>query len=997
MKLSYLIILLLLFTSLSLVEDDAKIDPPFLQKNTPWADSVHASMSLDQKIGQLFSVAAYSNRDKKHEQEIIELIEKYHIGGLTFFQGGPVKQAQLTNIFQSKSAIPLMIAIDGEWGLSMRLDSTVRYPWQMTLGAIQDNNLIYQMGLDVAAQFKRLGVHVNFAPVVDVNNNPKNPVINARSFGENKREVAAKGLAYMKGMQDGGIIANAKHFPGHGDTDADSHVTLPIVKHDKERIDSIELFPFKTLINNGVASMMTAHLYLPAYSKDDKKASSLQSTVVDTVLKQKLGFKGLIFTDGLNMGGVSRYQSSDKNDMDALLAGNDILLLSQDVPAAVEAIKQAIADSLLSIDRINESSLKVLRAKEWLGLNQFKKIETKNLIEDLNHSSYLYHIRKLHQASLTLVRNKTQLLPIKDLHDKKIMALAFTAKDVSCANFHQSLNRYTKVDTLHYENLPVSAQKSLLDTLLNYDQIIVSWHASNASPWKPYQIDNDIKNFLNVLRLKKEIILSIFANTYSLQDFLAAEFAPSLLLAYQNSFDAQDLAGQLIFGAIEAKGKLPVSASKTIKQGQGVEAESTGRLQYVFPEELDINSNELQIIDDIVKEGIAKKAYPGAQVLLAKGGKVFYHKSFGNHKYETIQKVKESDLYDLASVTKISSTLICLMQLQDEGKLSLDDKLGKHLKITNGTPYEDLVIRDMLAHQAGLAAWIPFYNKTVVNGKLRTDIYQNAEKEGFTIPVADNLFMLDKYADTILYRILFRAEVKEKKEYRYSDIAYYLLKEVVEKVRKEDIDTYVADNFYEPLGMSRTTFNPLNKFSLSEIVPTEQDNYFRKQLIHGYVHDPGAAMLGGVGGHAGLFSTANDMAKLMQMLLQGGEYAGKRYLSEAVIDEYTKCQFCKEKHPKNKEENRRAAGFDKPAFHGNPGPTCDCISFDSYGHSGFTGTYAWVDPSLELVYIFLSNRVYPDANNKKLVELNIRTRIQEEINRILKANNETLDTVLNKI
>ncbi len=990
MKIRNLLSLLLILSLVSFVDKvEKQYEPPFLSVETPWADSVHAQMSLDEKIGQLFSVAAYSNKDEAHKEEILELIETHHIGGLTFFQGGPYRQAKLTNLYQSQSKIPLMIAIDGEWGLSMRLDSTMRYPWQMTLGAIQDDSLIYQMGLEIAEQFKRLGVHVNFAPVVDVNNNPKNPVINARSFGEDKLNVAKKGMAYMHGMQDGGILANAKHFPGHGDTDADSHVTLPIVKHDKKRIDSLELFPFKELVNNGVGSIMTAHLYLPAYTHKDKKASSLKSEVVDTLLKQQLGFRGLIFTDGLNMGGVARYQASEKNDLDALLAGNDILLLSQDIPKAIAAIKQAIESGGLSEAKIDASSLKVLKAKEWLGLTTSPKVNLEDLNADLNQGKYLATNRKLLENAITVVRNTNDRIPVRTLKNKRIVNLTIAENKICYRPFQKQLNLYAKVDTLHFKSLPVAAQKTLLDTLLTYDEIIVSIHKSNKSPWSKFEIDTDVKNFLNILRLKKQFSLVVFANAYSLENFLAAEHVDALIMAYQNSKEAQEISAQILFGAKKAKGKLPISPAHSLKAGMGVYTQSLGRLQYGLPEGVGINSRSLEEVTSIVEEGLKENAYPGAQVLIAKNGQVIYHKAFGHHTYENKRAVKTSDLYDLASVTKITSTLLAVMQLDGEGKLSLDDELGDHLRMTRGTPYEHLILRDILAHQAGLAAWIPFYNKTLHKGQPRFDIYSKAYSKKYSVEVAKDLYMIPEYRDTIFYRVLNRAKVNPKKEYRYSDVGYYFLKEIVEKITKEEINEYNEDQFYAPLGMHRTTFNPLNKFRLDEIIPTENDKVFRKQLIHGYVHDPGAAMLGGVGGHAGLFSTANDLAKLLQMYLQDGTFQNERYIKGGVVSQYAKCQFCKDSIPMNPEENRRGAGFDKPQFHGNPGPTCECISFESYGHSGFTGTYAWVDPSEDLIYVFLSNRVYPDANNKKLLSLNIRTRIQEKIYEAIRANDNS--------
>ncbi|MEQ8909365.1 MAG: glycoside hydrolase family 3 N-terminal domain-containing protein [Vicingaceae bacterium] len=951
----------------------------FINTSTPWADSLIQVMSLKEKIGQLFNIAAYSNKGEKHTEEVLTAIKEYKVGGLTFFQGGPHRQAKLSNFYQENSNIPLMVAMDAEWGVSMRIDSSMKYPWQMTLGAIQDESLIEEMGKQIGEQCRRLGVHVNFAPVVDVNNNPDNPVIFARSFGENKENVTRKGIAYMKGLQAAKVIACAKHFPGHGDTDTDSHIRLPVVNHSQARIDSLEIYPFRQLVHAGVASIMTAHLNLPQLMKGDKNASSLSPLIVDSILKQELSFEGLIFTDGLNMGGVAKYQESAQIDVQALVAGNDVLLLSQDVPAAIKAIEAAIKKEQLSEDQITASAHKVLKAKEWLGLHEETQVELKHLLQDLNKPEYLYLNRQLVEASLTMLRNEKKRLPVKSLKGKKMISLAFAEKGVAYRAFQEGLNRYARVDTLHFSSLPVAKQKALMDTLLTYDEVFVSVHKSNKHPWVSAEINTEFKNFINILRLKKEVNLCLFANAYALQDFLAAEFVPSLIVSYQNSELAQDLSSQLIFGGVQAKGKLPISVSQNLKSGMGSLSPEPFRLKYTVPEELQLKTRELEAVTEIVEEGIAQKAYPGAQVYIAKAGKVIYHRSFGSHTYKKNRHVKSSDLYDLASVTKIASTLLAIMELDGEGKLSLDDELGKHLRMTRGTDYEHLILRDILAHQAGLAAWIPFYNKTLKKGQLRYDLYSKAPSEKYSVQIAKDLYMIPEYKDTIFYRILNRAEVKKKKEYRYSDVGYYFLKEIVERYRKMPIESYNQKAFYEPLGMHRTTFLPLEKFSLKEITPTENDKVFRKQLIHGYVHDPGAAMLGGVGGHAGLFANANDVGKLMQMYLQDGKYGGAEYLKAEVLEEYTNCQYCEDSIPHDPEENRRGAGFDKPSVHGEPGPTCDCISFESFGHSGFTGTYAWVDPTEDLVYVFLSNRVYPDANNPKLVKLNIRTRIQEKI------------------
>lgn len=954
--------------------------PPFLEIETPWADSIIAQMSLDEKIGQLFNMAAYSNKGDAHTAEILQQIEKYHIGGLTFFQGSPHRQAELTNLFQDSSKIPLMISFDGEWGLSMRIDSTVKYPWAMTLGAIAEDSLIYEMGLQMAEQFRRIGVHVNFGPSVDVNNNSMNPIINARSFGEDPQKVAQKGVAYMKGLQDGNVLACAKHFPGHGDTDADSHYSLPLIAHNRARMDSVELFPFKTLFKEGVGSVMTAHLNLPEFTKGENIPSSLSTEIVDTLLKQELGFEGLVFTDGLNMAGVRNYSKNVNTELQALKAGNDVLLIPQNIEKAFEAIKTALDSGEITEERITRSAYKILKAKEWLNIHQEHKVVLENLYEDLNKDSYNYLNRVLVEKSITVLRNKKQTIPLRQLEGKRIVSVAFAQNGVSYQPYQKALNRYAKVDTMHFSELPVMKQKALMDTLLTYDHVIVSLHISNAHPWVKYAIDNEYKNFLNILRLKKDIVIDVFANAYSLQGFLAAEHAAAVILSYQNSEMAQDLSAQLIFGGIQAGGELPVSVSPQLKAGYGLLSDFPIRLKYTMPEELGLASKDFAKIDKIVEDGIVQKAYPGAQIYIAKSNKVIYHKSFGKTTYEGNQKVELTDLYDLASITKIASTLLTVMELDGKGKLSLDDPLGKHLKIVKGTPYENLSLRSILAHQAGLVAWVPFYKNTLHHGMPRFDLYAHEKTGNYSIKVADSLYLLQSYRDSIFERILYKTKVSDKKEYRYSDIGFYLLKEMVEQINRQSIDQYNQQHFYEPLGMSRTSFNPLNegRFTKSEIAPTENDQYFRHQLVHGYVHDQGAAMLGGIGGHSGLFSNANDLGKLLQMFLQYGEYAERSYLESSVIKEYIKCQFCSDSTLK-KEDNRRGAGFDKPAFHGTTGPTCDCVSFHSYGHSGFTGTYAWVDPDEELVYIFLSNRVYPSAEMNKLAKIGTRTKIQKAL------------------
>jgi beta-N-acetylhexosaminidase len=942
--------------------------PSFLMQNA-WADSVLKTMTLDEKIAQLLMVAAYSNKDNYHVKEIDSLVSKYKIGGLIFMQGGPVRQAELYNRYQKKSKIPLLISIDGEWGLAMRLDSVVKYPWQMTLGAIQDNNLIYQMGVDIGKQCQRLGIQVNFAPVVDINVNPKNPIINARSFGENKYKVAEKGVSYMKGMQSVNVLANAKHFPGHGDTDTDSHKALPIINHTAARIDSIELFPFKALIAEGLSSMMVAHLFIPAYDTLALTATTLSKSVVTNLLQDSLKFKGLIFTDALNMKGVSSFHSPGYVDVKALLAGNDVLLFSENVPAAITEIKCAVEFGEIDSTEIERRCLKILKAKAWAGLNNSNQVATTNITADLNKKEYELLNQKLYESALTVVQNKNNLIPLDGLDTLSIASLVIG--DGEYQEFQQTLSLYNQVTPFYTSEVNAANKLMFVDTVKNYNTVIISLHNSDKHPWKKYNVSTETFQLISEISKTKRVILVNFMNPYSLMDFSELENVNSIVLTYQNNKYTNRAAAELIFGAIDANGKLPVSISSKFKEGTGLNIKSIGRFIYTQPEFAGISETDLYKIDSLALKGINEKAYPGCQVLVAKDGKVIYNKSFGYHTYENKTAVNNSTIYDIASITKIASTLLGVMHLQDQDKFSLDSKLGDYLPelIADTSEYFNLNLREVLAHQAGLKSWIPFYQNTLYHGNPDSVIYCKDSSEYYPNRVADSLYISKFYSD-IIYKKILSTPLQEKK-YVYSDLGYYFLLKIVEKQSQQKLNNYVG-NIYAQLGMSTTGYHPRNRFSLDRIPPTENDKVFRKQIIQGDVHDPGAAMLGGVGGHAGLFSNANDLAKLMQLYMNRGTYAGKRILNANTVAEYTKCQFCVD-------GNRRGAGFDKPTIDGSAGSSCNCVSFLSFGHTGFTGTIAWADPDENLVYVFLSNRTYPDAENKKLANMNIRTDIQQVI------------------
>ena len=945
----------------------------FLSSTTAWADSVMAALSEEERIAQLFMVAAYSNKDEEHKRQISNLVEQYNIGGLMFLQGGPFRQAQLTNHYQSISKTPLMIAIDAEWGLAMRLDSCWSFPWQMTLGAIEDTNLIYQMGVEVARQCKMLGIHINFAPVVDVNSNPENPIINNRSFGENPNTVGRMGVAYMKGMQDNNIMACAKHFPGHGDTDTDSHKTLPIVNQLKSQLEEVELLPYRMLINNGLGSVMVAHLHIPSLDSSENLAVSLSPKVVNGLLKKDMGFTGLAITDALNMNGVSQFYQPGEVDVKALLAGNDVLLFAQDVPKAIEEIKQAINKKMISQKEIDQRCHKILMAKHWMGLAEYKPADLSIINDNIITNETKLLDKKLVQSSLTLLQNYDNLLPLKRLDTLRIASVSIGENST---DFKQMLSNYAPITFFTIsEQYTSSEQAVLLNKLSEFNLVIFSIHKSNANAWKPYKIAKATDVLLQSIALQAKVVVPIFANPYSINSFLFTNNFDALILSYQNSKVAQEQTAQSIFGGIAINGKIPVN-TKHYNINSGLKTESI-RMRYVSAEEINFRTDLFYKVDSIIEDAISKEATPGCQVLIAKDGNIFFNKSYGYHTYEKKTVVKNSDIYDLASITKIAATVPVLMHMVDDNKFNLDHYLGKYLDL-DSTDKKDLVIRDVLAHQARLTPWIPFYQNTLVkdtisgNMNFRDTLYSKNFSQKYPHKVASGIFLHKQYPDSIIKQIK-ESKLLEDKEYYYSDLGYYMFKEIIEKKYEKPLNKITDELFYKSLGMENLGYLPLNRIHEDRIVPTEMDFVFRSQLLKGYVHDQGAAMQGGVGGHAGLFSNANDLAKLMQMYLQYGEYAGETYLSKEVVTEFTKRQFVEN-------DNRRGVGFDKPVLEGEEGgPTCDSVSSLSFGHSGFTGTLAWADPENNLIYIFLSNRIHPDENNKRLLEMNVRTEVMQVI------------------
>jgi beta-N-acetylhexosaminidase len=945
------------------------VNNPLLAENPvqqkKWVDKLYNSMSIEEKIGQLYMVQVMSESSDDVNDKVITLIKNQHIGGVIYSNGGPYRQASLNNKLQAASKIPLLVGMDAEWGLSMRLDSTYAFPWNMTLGAISDNDLVEQTGRQIGEHCKRLGVHFNFAPVVDINTNPKNPIIGNRSFGEDRDNVTEKGLAFMKGMQSTGTLANAKHFPGHGDTAADSHYELPTINFSKERIDSLELYPYKKLIKEGLSSVMVAHLNVPSLEPELGLPSSLSKHIVTDILKDSLGFNGLIFTDALTMKGAANFSETGAIDLAAFKAGNDVLLMSESVSIGTEKILEAYTKGDITEERLAHSVKKILMAKYKVGLHNYSPIGMNDLEKDLNRLKDDLLYETLMENAITVVKNTNSLLPLRDLETKKVAYVAFG--DTSGSVFLDELKKYTKVHQIEAEVL-----EDLIAKLQNYNTVIVGFHKSNEDPWESYNFSEKEMTWLDEIAQTNTVILDVFTRPYALNDLRSIANIEGIVMSYQNSKIAQEKSAQLIFGAIGAKGKLPVSTGEFFPVGTGETYNSILNLGYGLPEHVGMDSKLLSRIDSVANYAVNNKMTPGIQLLVARKGKVIYNKNFGYHTYAKKNKVDFDDLYDVASLTKILATLPVLMELEEKGAISLDSKLGTLIPELKNSNKKNITLKKMLSHYAKLKPWIPFYYATLdsVTNKPDPKYYRTIRDKDFNVEVTNTLFMRNDYKDSI-QKIIKESDLLSQLRYRYSDLPYYLLKNYLEGFYDKSLDEITQDRFYRALGANYTTYNPRKKFSLKDIVPTEIDNYYRFKEVHGYVHDMGAAMQGGVGGHAGIFSNANDVAKIMQMYLQKGFYGGKRYFKPKTIDKFNTCYYCDA-------NNRRGIGFDKPQL-GEEGPTCGCISMTSFGHSGFTGTYAWADPEKEIVYVFLANRTYPEAGKNLLLRENIRTEIQRLI------------------
>ena len=947
------------------------------QECKAWVDGQLSDMSLKEKIGQLFIHTVAPLNTQRNKNNIHDAIKEYKVGGLLFSGGQLSNQISLTNYAQGLAEVPLFITFDGEWGLVMRLKGTPRFPKNRVLGCIQDNGLLYEYGKEIARQCKEIGVQINFAPVADVDVNPRNPVINTRSFGGDPKNVAQKVVAYAHGLEDGGVLSVSKHFPGHGDTEVDSHKALPILNFDRARLDTVELYPFREAIKAGVGGMMVGHLEVPELGKNP---ASISSHIIYNLLCQELGFQGLVFTDALEMKGISQNENICAQ---ALIAGNDLVLAPRNLKKELDGVLDAVKSGKLSEALITEKCRKVLTYKYALGLKNRPYIHLSGLDKRLNRPETKELILRLQKAAITVPANSDGTLPL-DTEQKGTVVLNIGKTADAGLIFYNRLQNFIPLSRIIANP---DSMASIKQQLLDNQRVIV------------VITSNDYKKYRTMLESLPAGLPVIYVYLMPLKSMLDMEeywkSAAAVVLGHTDEPVIQERVADVLVGKAVADGRLSVAVAGLFKPGDGVTMAPEVPRTYK-PEDYGMDSKMLKQIDAIAVEGIKAEAYPGCQILILKDGKPVYDKSFGTYTYESSRKVGKDDLYDLASLTKTTATLLAVMKLYDEGKFGLTDHISQYVPALKGTDKERVTIEELLLHQSGISAFWPFYRETIdkdsykgafykakpdanhpiqIDTRLyvvdhfgyKKDLMAKSFSAGYPLQVADGMFLHRSFRDSIIAQIG-RIPLKDR-SYRYSCLNFMLLKEMVENISRMPMDMFLEKEFYKPMGMNRTAYLPLRRFKKEEIIPTVKTDYLRGGTLQGYVHDESAAFMGGVSGNAGLFSTANDVAKVYQMLIDGGIYKGKRYLSKETCDLFL---------THTSKISRRGLGFDKPDMRNRAkSPCAEEAPKEVIGHTGFTGTCAWADPKNHLVFVFLSNRIYPHPfDHKKLMQLNIRPRMQ---------------------
>ncbi len=940
-----------------------------------WADSVFSSLTPAQRIAQLMVVRTSSTKDGQpifFDAQVDSLVKIYNIGAVCLFQGTSQQQAALLNRIQGMAKTPIMVTVDAEWGLGMRFADVQNLPYQLTIGATPDAEYAYKVGKAIAEQCKRIGVHVNYAPVVDINNNPNNPVIGIRSFGEDKYKVALFGSRIMQGMQDNGVMACAKHFPGHGDVDVDSHLDLPVINKSMGQLDSLELYPFREVFNKGIGSVMVAHLSIPAIDSTKNRPTSLSYNNITTLMRNKLGYDGLTFTDALEMQGVAKYYPRGEAAVQSMIAGNDMLCLPGDVPLAINKIEEAVTNKRLSWEEINDKCKRVLLAKYQYVVGKTNVIDTTNLTQDLNKNVAALR-KEVAENALTVVRLNDGFLPTKNekvKSRKQRENIAYLSLNMKGAD---ELTNILK-DSLQADVIDLSPvdTNATIKKLAKYNRVIISLHNINRFPKNNFGISQSIiETIHNIEKINPNTLVMVFGNCYSIKNFCDSK---NLVVCYEDDSVFHQAAANWLMGKFPAKGTLPVTVCSDFKFGDGIVERN--ELPVADPKTIGLDLVKMTAkIDSLAADAIAQKVAPGCVVTVLKDGKLAFQKAYGHQTYDGGLPITTNTLYDLASCTKISATNVSVMKLWEDGKLDLKQKIGFYLPWLKGSNKENLTVENLLLHQAGMVSFIPFYkNVEDKNGIPFKTVFADHPSPGFNVPVADSFYMRNDYVDTMFEIIKTSVVNTTEMKYIYSDNDFILMGKIVEAITGKPLDVYVKETFYNPLGMRTTGFKPFEHFANSEVAPTEVEKGFRRQMIHGYVHDPGAAMFGNVAGHAGLFSDGYDLAILYQMLLNGGTFGGKQYLKKETIDWFTGY---------HSPISNRGMGWDKPEKDqfvntSHQSYLSKKVSPLTYGHTGFTGICIWVDPAVNLVYIFMSNRVNP-VESSQISKTRIRATIQDAI------------------
>lgn len=918
---------------------------PITEKDTAWIENKLRNMTLEEKCAQLIMVYADSrdtSAESKDIARLTKLVKELKIGGVIFFKGEIDKQVYITNKLQSESETPLLIASDFERGLGMRLTDAVEFPTNMAIAAANQPKLTYLMGKVIGIEARKIGVHQNYAPAVDINHDYRNPIINYRAFSDEPGLTVKHSKALIRGMEKENLIATVKHFPGHGGTDLDSHKELPLISRTFEEYETSDLIPFEEAIKAKVKSVMVAHLEVPAYEEQKGLPATLSPSIVHDLLVNRLGFDGLIVTDALNMHAISGNYTQEESVLEAIQAGNDVLLFPEDDSAAVKGLVDAVKDYKLTEERIDASVRKILTAKKWLGLDTAKFVDTANINKTLHAKDHWRLSREIADKSITLLKNDKNLIPIKpvdyyatalitmtDYNSKQDNSSEFQKLAEEKFNYIQSFELHSRSRKKDYRSAMNFAKKANL--------IIVPLFLTVRSFYGSIGLSDNNKDFLeDLIALKKPMVVVSMGNPYAIKDFKDVQ---AYLTSYGTPKVSQEAAFAAMTGNADITGRLPITIPETdFIYGDGIQLKYNQLQNFKLEQD---SLYDFSKIDSLMSKAIEDSVFPGAVLMVGHHGKVVLHKPYGHYTYDESSREMQTDaIFDLASVSKVIGTTSAAMLLSDQGKLDINEKVVHYLPEFDNHGKDIITVRNLLEHNAGFTAWKPFYKDSL-------------------------------NADQIIAAIMnCELEYEPGTKYVYSDWSMITLQQIIQRITGKSLDLFLKENVFDPMGMKHTMYNPPPE-DWFYCVPTEVDNYFRMTTMKGKVHDEVAYSLNGVAGHAGLFSTASDLGKFMQMMLNHGRYGDLQLFKASTIENWT---------TKQTDLSTRALGWDTRSIKGSS--SGHLFSMHSFGHTGFTGTSVWADKDNDLFVVLLTNRVYPTRENRKIIRF--RPIIHDAIFKALK-------------